>query len=251
MSRSSPIRRYNIYDGSSSPDHTSPESAQSTGRRKQRPNITPRTFTRFFTPRSRNHRRPSARIGSSRKVLQEITAAAANRQVPAHSDKPSVTSVSGADIENIQPQAKRRKVATFDSPSDLDSSPLCRTGHPASADVDEDQILARDGDGGCKGKYDDQDDGTQDELRPRSIDCCVFQDHPLNGLLRRELGVARSSAISNPMNWKSETTSFFTAPGDKHVCHNVIPSGPPTALPFCTASCNSMSSSLVDKMTLS
>jgi len=42
----------------------------------------------------------------------------------------------------------------------------------------------------------------------------------------------------NRQDWQSETANFYSRPGDSHLCANTTSEG--RALPFCTASCNSM-----------
>ena len=60
----------------SSPPPFSIHCDPSTRKPKGKPTVTPRTFTRFFTPRSPAWRRKT--VGASRKALQEITQGASN-----------------------------------------------------------------------------------------------------------------------------------------------------------------------------
>ena len=243
MSRSSPIRRSHIHNNNSSPVPVppSPESTKSTGRRRHRPTITPRTFTRFFTPRSIRDAHPSNKVGSSRRILRDITAAATNRQDRGNPDS-VIISMTSVDIENNQPQAKRRRLADLDGSSavDLSRESPRRICSPATGNIDRNPNAVLDIDNGF-------DNFEHDDARPISIDYYASRNHPSTGLLRQELGLAQSSAISAGVDWQNETTDFSTAPGDTHICRNVMPSGPPMALPFCTASCNRTSRPYVRK----
>ena len=244
MSQSSPVRRYHIHNHNSSPVPVprSPESTKSTGRRRQRPTITPRTFTRFFTPRSIRNAHSSNKVGSSRRILQDITAAATNRQDRGNPDSVTI-SITSADVDNNQPQAKRRRLADSDGSSAVDLSRELpqRICSPATGKVDRNPNTALDIDNGYISECNSFDDLKHDDAQPINIDCYASRNHPSTGLLRQELGLAHSSAISAGVDWQNETTDFSTAPGDTHICRNIMPSGPPMALPFCTASCNRMS----------
>jgi hypothetical protein len=55
-----------------------PSDSQGSERPKRKPTVTPRTFTRFFTPRSSLG--SGRRIGASRQILRDITESASNRK---------------------------------------------------------------------------------------------------------------------------------------------------------------------------
>ena len=55
-----------------------PLSGQGPEKPKRKPTVTPRTFTRFFTPRSSLGR--NGKIGKSRKILRDITESGSNRK---------------------------------------------------------------------------------------------------------------------------------------------------------------------------
>lgn len=88
------------------PRHTSPERASS--KEKRQPSITPRKFTRFFTPRSHG---PSA-SGSSRRVLFDVTAPANNRNGIQSSPIRSAYDVCGQENSPVSftREMKRRKL---------------------------------------------------------------------------------------------------------------------------------------------
>lgn len=55
-----------------------PLGSQGSDKPKRKPTVTPRTFTRFFTPRSSLRR--GRKIGASRQILRDITASGSNRK---------------------------------------------------------------------------------------------------------------------------------------------------------------------------
>ena len=65
-----------------SPPPSIPSSSQSeiSGKIKKKATVTPRTFTRFFTPRSSLNNGNSKRIRASRQALRDITASVANKK---------------------------------------------------------------------------------------------------------------------------------------------------------------------------
>ena len=236
MSRSSPIRARYVNNENSSPVHRSPESAKSTGRRKKLPTVTPKRFTRFFTPRSVLNANSPTKIGRSRRVLQDITASGVNRQVSVRSITENLTVLDECTAHD-QRHAKRRKVGTFDRPSLL---PLGRNRR-AQGDFGGEQAVRRIHDRATSTSDGDLRDELDIVEHPDYIDCHNSRDHPVNGGLHRELSSTKHAVFATQCDWQAETASFFTSAGDKHVCKNIVPAGPPLAVPFCTASCNSTS----------
>ncbi|KAL8653811.1 MAG: hypothetical protein Q9226_003694, partial [Calogaya cf. arnoldii] len=208
---------------------------------KARPTVTPRTFTRFFTPRSFSTR--SGKLGASRQALKDITASAANRKKDVRSRAIQQDTIS--ILEDTAPVPARKKRKTQDSllPNVIGSSPLKRVSAPASKltpndteddlDWDEDEEKSH----LPQGRVTDQaSQCTKPIVRSR-------QRGAVAGLLHREL------ALNAPMHRlplchgndpQYETANFYTTPKDLHVCDNL---GEPTqqAIPFCVASCNTNS----------
>ena len=123
-------------------------SQESTGRPKQLPTITPRRFTRFFTPRSSLKRQ--VKIGASRQVLREITAGDSNRRSLGRRRSLSKDTVQILEdqIENFENVSRKRKRGIPLSPDTTpdNSSPLKRTrgaippiqgGHESDVETDD------------------------------------------------------------------------------------------------------------------
>lgn len=213
------------------------------GKPRKPPTITPRTFTRFFTPKSSLKR--GGRIGASRQALRDITASASNRKRRRTPTKDTIQ-ILGEDGEGIAGGSKRRRRKI---PNSLDvtpdrSSPLKRI-RKQSLEISEDErsdtgtIESRDGADGSSHRY-----GRQQNLTERIIGSNYRGAQ--GRYLRREIGVqARASeprcvgrGVWMSKEWQQETSNFSTRPEDAHVCMNVAtPSD--TTIPFCTASCNS------------
>ncbi|KAL8934718.1 MAG: hypothetical protein Q9216_005768 [Gyalolechia sp. 2 TL-2023] len=210
---------------------------------KARPTVTPRTFTRFFTPRSSVSR--SSKIGASRQVLRDITAATANRNLNFQQPSPPESLLTVLeDVDHLDvPTSKRRKISSPDV-SLAGSSPLKRVSAVAenllnSSDVEHDS--ESDGD-----VLDRQSASTNAKRLPPALQPIrrSAQRGPIGGLLLRELGLSTAKQkqlpVCNVSDWQYETADFCSAPEDSHVCDNL---GDPTqnALPFCSSSCNTNS----------
>ena len=115
-----------------------PSSSQCSGKPKKRPTVTPRTFTRFFTPRSSLGR--GKRIGASRQALREITASASNRRRLPQQRTPTGETVEcfGDENDAVEGTSKKRKRKTPASPDTIpgQSSPLKRIRHQSLNTLD-------------------------------------------------------------------------------------------------------------------
>ena len=213
---------------------------------RKAPTITPRTFTRFFTPKSSLRR--GGRIGASRRVLRDITATGANRKTRKKTEIDIGQAEPWSD-PGATPRVNKRKRYTPPSPATtVDfSSPLKRV-HKESLD-----ILADHGSSEEVGKSEDEDDDSSQDGSPRA-----GHDAPIKPItysryraslgqgLRREIGdharvtcsPSASSRITRAYEYQHETASFYTKPVDAHDCHNISTPSSHT-IPFCTASCNS------------
>lgn len=210
---------------------------------RKAPTITPRTFTRFFTPKSSLER--GGRIGASRQALRDITASASNRKRRRTPTKDTIQ-IFREDGEGVVGDSKRRKRKIPDSPDVTPdrSSPLKRIRNQ-SLEVSEDE-------GSDTGTIESRD-YVEDPLRkyrgkPRSTERIIGSNYRggQGRCLRREIGIhgrksepwCLSGGISK--DWQQETTNFSTRPEDTHICMNVATPSEHT-IPFCTASCNSKS----------
>lgn len=217
---------------------------------KQRkpPTITPRSFTRFFTPKSSLER--GGRIGASREALRDITAQASNRRRRRTPTKDTIQLYDEGSKDTADTAArKRRKLDSVDVTPER-SSPLKRIRNQSLETSDEES----DADQAASG--DEIQKILEKTHRPcrrilKAADPILDSGyrHGLGRDLRREIGAfgrsitSRSSTrgFGGSKDWEHETANFCTRPEDVHICYNVaMPSD--HSIPFCTASCNSESS---------
>lgn len=207
------------------------------------PTITPRSFTRFFTPKCSFKR--GGKIGASRQALRDITASASNRK---GRRTPTKDAILVFDHEHENDTPKRRKVwaPTPDLTPDR-SSPLKRI-YKQSFEIAED-----DSDGNDSLSDDEVDHALQKhrhKLQKPDIVKPIAPSRCRNGLgwsLQREVGgISRKPGVNRvtclpatSQDWQYETSSFYTRPEDAHTCVNLSNPGD-HSIPFCTASCNSM-----------
>ncbi len=224
----------------------SPLSRKHNGSKQRKPpTITPRSFTRFFTPKSSLER--GGRIGASRQALRDITAQAPNRRGRRTPTKDTIQIYD----ENLNGTAgattrKRKIIKPFDDTFDQ-SSPLKRIRNQSLEVSDEDSDVDQPDSG------DEIEKILQSDERPRrrisrNVDPILDSGYR-SGLgrdLRREIGaygrITKSRSLTQDIgvsrSWQHETAKFHTGPEDVHICHNVaMPSD--HSIPFCTASCNS------------
>jgi len=215
--------------------------SQQSNKPRKPPTITPRSFTRFFTPKSSLER--GGRIGASRQALRDITASASNRRGRRIATKDSIQIFDEGLGSRIE-ASKRRKRKVQDS-ADVTpdrSSPLKRIRNQ-SLEISEDGSDAEDED--SQGEDEEllrqRDFKVVDPIIPSSYRRSLGRD------LRREIGTYGRIMKARPLDrdiggskdWQRETTNFFSGPEDIHSCHNVATPVDLT-IPFCTASCNSM-----------
>ena len=199
---------------------------------KKPPTITPKRFTRFFTPRTTL----SSRLGRQSKAgrqLRDITKNGANRIRHARQLlDPALVSVEDDDLYSRP--LKRRKHSIDIASSPPQSSPL---KHMQTADQikifedvptspivsDEDEAI-------------DLFDNTQELPQPITR---LRQTGHTRRILQRSFGgfdaLSRGRRWADHcVEWQAETSNFVSLPSDIHAFTG-------TALPFCTASCNTNS----------
>ncbi|MCJ1467740.1 hypothetical protein MMC07_006365 [Pseudocyphellaria aurata] len=233
----------------SSPSLPTPTSnGQCSAKPKGRPTVTPRTFTRFFTPRSFLGR--GEKIGASRQALREITAYTSNRKRLSHQRSSTRGTVQAFGDENdefeVERASKKRKRDIPPSPdtSPVQSSPLKRKQTPSITILDdpEDETILSDVDSI------DGDSGKETAFHARKPGAIKPIQSRCNGRmgwnLRRDTGridrprVARD--VSYGSDWQTETSNFFADSEDTHLCEDVVNSDQ-SSIPFCTTSCNTNS----------
>ncbi|KAL8894943.1 MAG: hypothetical protein Q9192_003948 [Flavoplaca navasiana] len=208
---------------------------------KARPTVTPRTFTRFFTPRSFPTR--SGKLGASRQALKDITASASNRKSDVRFRSIQTDTISIFEDTAAAPARKKRKTQDFALPNIIGSSPWKRVSGPAPEltpnETEDNSDLER--------KKDDVD-SPQGTISNRPVQWAEpivrsKQRRAVGELLCRELGLNTPThrlPLCHGRDAHYETANFYTTPKDRHLFDNL---GDPAehALPFCIASCNTNS----------
>ncbi|QDS77331.1 hypothetical protein FKW77_004966 [Venturia effusa] len=212
-----------------------------TGRLRKPPPVTPKRFSKFFTPRTSTGRVSKPTVTRAGRQLRDITdQSSLNSRVP-HPRQfrtPSKKSVAFQDV-NVKSKAlqtptsssrKRKSYATPESSPPQQSSPCKRIRSddviPSSppAYLDDLPVYER---------------SMTPELReppPR-----IRRAHggsAASRMLERSFGgadyIARGRRRDNCIHWQAQTANFYTEPDDAHQFAH-------PALPFCTASCHTNS----------
>lgn len=198
---------------------------------KKNPSVTPKRFTKFFTPRPRNVQRAAR---ASRKALQDLSAARLNSRA----DTVSQLQLPGHD-DATRP-AKRRKLS-FNSIASLPSSPIKRIEQHDQAYLeaqDDEPCIETDND---HEEHEDDDchDGDQNDI-PRTYPPRILPYRTISssaGILSKQLGGKSTIAETNDSRlWEHDTAHFYSSPGDICNYSGTIPAS--AALPFCVASFN-------------
>ena len=144
------------------PDHlaSSPPAGPTSSKLRKPPTVTPKRFTKFFTPRhavqNNGRSKPS---GKSGRQLRDITRNALNRkgETACAQSRPTKT-LTFEDIENVTPrrESKRRKLSPVPESSPIQSSPL--RGH----DMERHAIPMYKNTLAQSGLFDDDDESVSD-----------------------------------------------------------------------------------------
>lgn len=223
-----------------------PAKKQDGGKPRKAPTITPRSFTRFFTPKSSLER--GGRIGASRQALRDITSSGSNRSGRRTSTKDTVKDF-GESISRTDNELRRRKRKTHDSLNTIPdrSSPLKRIRGQSL------EIPGNDGSGHDSGDELEDRSPVRARLDRRMItitEPVVRSKYrgPQGRKLRQEIGaygrISKTRSFNHQLagakEWQYETTNFFTKPDDTYLCMNVSAQADNT-IPFSIATCNSES----------
>ncbi|KIV93448.1 hypothetical protein PV10_04661 [Exophiala mesophila] len=208
-------------------ENRSPRRSQ---RVKKNPSVTPKRFTKFFTPRHRNVQRAAR---ASRKALQELSSARLNSradtvsqlQLPSHDD---------AD----RPAKKRR--LSFSSIASIPSSPIKRAEKHDQSYLNpqhDDPCIETDNDDDDFG--DDCHDEDQHDI-PRIYPPRILPYRTISSsasILSKQLGGRTAVGETNDSRlWEHDTAHFYSSPGDVCNYSGTLPAS--AALPFCVASFN-------------
>ena len=213
---------------------------------RKAPTITPRSFTRFFTPKSSFEH--GGRAGASKRILRDITVSGANRKGRRTPINDSIIIKTCSNLRGVS-NAKKRKRYKPPSPAstpDL-SSPLKRIRNQSFHILEDND----NGEESFESEVEENEAAHSDHLH------CTYTGHvggithsryrnELGRRLQQEVGdnsigkwnllMGNGSTGSN--EYKNETANFYTKPGDAHSCYNISTPAEHT-IPFCAASCNS------------
>ncbi|KAJ5497255.1 hypothetical protein N7463_009242 [Penicillium fimorum] len=225
---------------------SSPPSIASDGRRPRKPpTVTPRSFRRFFTPRSLLPTGDTSITPStSRQALRALTSPAVNRLGPAFSRTSKAGSTrsphDGLPEDFIRTPSRKRK-NSFSSVVSPQSSPLKRVRvRSPTQDVEQDINIPN---------IDIHLDALAQPSSPKQKTpvAPVRRSKALQSsgaLFMRTVTGARANKVTLRSNsgvgWQDLTSNFYSQPSDHHICHSYASEGP-LALPFCNASCNTNS----------
>ncbi|KAK3635595.1 hypothetical protein LTR56_014635 [Elasticomyces elasticus] len=240
-----------IYDAHAIIDQenlaSSPPPTRSSGLKQRKPpTVTPKRFTKFFTPRLSSSTRGGGRQSKAGRQLRDITKNGANlRRRGEVLPQDDMLQHLQADELAVGRPMKRRKVleqhadsVLSSSPPQLQSSPLKRVQFAGQIDILEDEpaspsLTASDAD--------DQLPDLLEHLQPFPAPIRRLRgSNPTRRVLERSFGGydaltlgARGTQHCSP--WQPSTADFVSTPQDVHSFR------PGTAIPFCTTPCHSNS----------
>ncbi|KAL5337762.1 WD40-repeat-containing domain protein [Aspergillus crustosus] len=242
LPRSEPIFFPSDHDIPSSP----PSIASDAGlRRKLRkpPPVTPRSFRRFFTPRSLlDSGSHGSAFRASRQALMDLSSPAVNRLGPAFTRTLKAVMSKPEPPDLLRTPSRKRKLSFSSVGSPLQSSPLRKIRAPG---------LVYD-DGELEIPVKDIDITVARPIRDVKLAPPVKLPHRVSPVRRSKAlqtsGALFMRSVSGPRanrvtirsqlgaGWQDLTSSFHSRPDDSYTCTST--SGERLALPFCTASCN-------------
>ncbi|PYH85999.1 WD domain protein [Aspergillus uvarum CBS 121591] len=221
-------------------------------RRKPRkpPPVTPRSFKRFFTPRSMlssgNNNNASA-VRTNRQALKTLSSPAVNRLGPAFTKTLKAIEHRSESPELVRTPSKRRKLSFSSIGSPLQSSPLKEVHVRESVKYDQEQAAP-------VRKF----ELNVSSIPEHEVKLTTFASKPPRQVppVRRSQALQSSGALymrsilgnranrvtmraNSGAGWQDLTSNFYSRSSDSHNCASVA--GDRYVLPFCTASCNTNS----------
>lgn len=208
-----------------------PPSSITSSKPKKAPSITPRRFTRFFTPQSVINSR--SRSGKSGRQLRDITRSANNRK---SLDSLPLPKLNGFDDISLETPRKKQKLLPTpeSSPAQPLSSPCRPEDHaPPGRHYHHDFLTDL--------YTSDDDESRHEEVETQPVPQPIQrlrQTGPNSRLLQRSFGghraLGRGRRVDHCSSWQSQTANFYTSPEDSHNFRG-------SALPFCVTPCHSNS----------
>lgn len=196
------------------------------------PTITPRRFTKFFTPRqTANGVSKSGRRSRSGRQLRDITRNALNRRAQNPTSKLQLEN-GFEDVERKTPETragKKRKLLPTPESSPAQSSPSKRANiYQDPIRIYQEEVETSDDEGSLCSLL--------EELKPFPPPVRRLREEiSSRRLLQRSFGgmraIGRGKIFDHCTDWQDQTATFYSQPED---CHSFRGS----ALPFCTAPCN-------------
>ncbi|GME43753.1 hypothetical protein GTA08_BOTSDO04189 [Neofusicoccum parvum] len=229
---------------SSPPPPSSPTRTTRSHKIKKPPPITPKRFTKFFTPRTTRNNTDS----TSGRQLRDITRNAVNRKKATPRRTVVFADTHVTDSENFATpklaSSKKRKLLPSPESSPIQPSPSKRSRgyiHTVNFDIAEDIEVASDAETTILGEEDDSELEDVDEEEEEEVYHEPIRRAPISGtsgrLLSRTFGgrsrIGRGKIYDHCGDWKDQTANFYTRPEDYHSFE--------TDIPFCTAACNTNS----------
>ncbi|KAJ5770358.1 uncharacterized protein N7511_002409 [Penicillium nucicola] len=222
-------------------------SSDAGGRRRARkpPTVTPRSFRRFFTPRSLlptadNTTTPS----TSRQALRALTSPAVNRLGPAFSRTSKAGSTrsphDGLPEDFVRTPSRKRKNSFSSAISPLQSSPLKRVRVRSPTGEVEHEMTIRDIDLRHREATPPSPPKQSKPVAPVRRSKALQTSGAF--FMRTVMGSTanRTTLRSNSgAGWQDLTSDFYSQSQDRHTCSSYASEG--VALPFCNASCNTNS----------
>ncbi|KKK20537.1 hypothetical protein ARAM_005872 [Aspergillus rambellii] len=210
---------------------------------KKPPPVTPRSFRRFFTPRSLLDSGSHANaVRTSRQALRALSSPAVNRLGPAFTRTMKAVMSRPEPADLMRTPSRKRKLSMSSVPSPLQSSPLRKVRVRYQIEEDEEvDILVRDIDVGVEPQGEEEKPVPPSKI-PLKVSP-VQRSKALQtsgGFFMRSVSGSRANRVTMRSNygagWQDLTSSFYSGPVDSHACTSST--GDRHALPFCTASCN-------------
>lgn len=238
--KSSPVRhaRFAIAEDNNS-------NAPTVSRPKKPPPITPRRFTKFFTPRPRN---AVQAVRTSRRALRSITGPALNsRNKPRehHVEDTDIVSMQTIDENQSSRPSRKRKYSTYSAIPSIASSPIKAGGFLSSSQETGPRLED------CTKKLWDeeeadteledlQDSGDEEEDEAPPPPSVPYRSISTSASILSTRLTGRLSRKETPKSqaWQDQTASFVSNPEDNYECNTI--SGH-VVLPFCVANCNTNS----------
>ena len=221
------------------------DSSNAASRTKKPPPITPRRFTKFFTPRPRNAMQA---VRTSRKALRSITGPALNsrsKKINQAENELDIASFSTIDENQTTPPTRKRKYSIYSATPSIASSPIKGADFLSSSQengprlADCSKSLWEEGKADAEledapGESSDEETSIQAPARVQYRSATTSA----SVLSARLTGRRSRKEVLNSHAWQDETASFVSNPEDVYQCNS---GSGHVILPFSVASCNTNS----------